>query len=63
MKYHQLHSILLLLKQNFKCAGFTEAINKKEKINNITRKRKYNYRLWQSFFKMSSIIISDTFFT
>lgn len=59
VKHHQLHSILLLLKQNSKCASFTRAINKKEKINNLTRKRNYNHRVQQSVSEMSSIIISD----
>lgn len=63
MKYHQLHSILLLLKQNFKCAMFTQAINKKEKINNLSRERNYNHGVGHSFFKTGSIIISDTLFT
>lgn len=61
MKYHQLHSILLLLKHNFKCIRFTQAINKKKRINNLTRERNYNHSIQhRGFFKTSSIIISNT---
>lgn len=58
MKYHWLHSILLL-KYNFKCIRFTQAINKKKRINNLTRERNYNHSIRHRFFKTSSIIITD----